>query len=70
MPQMYEIDWKTMTAKHLEVRKAVSSDFKTFTVLYFLFVCFLCLHKLNVDTSVSALNKKTEGLKQHKYKEV
>lgn len=51
-----------MTAKHLEMRKAVPSpDFKTFMVLYFLFACFLCLHRLNVDTSVSAFNKKKEG---------
>lgn len=43
------------------VRKAVSSpDLKTFMVLHFLFVCFLCLHKLNVETSVLAFNKKRE----------
>lgn len=29
-------------------------------VLHFLFVCFLCLHKLNVETSVLAFNKKRE----------
>lgn len=59
--QVYEIDWKTMIAKHHVVRKAVSSpDLKTLMVLHFLFVCFLCLHKLNVETSVLAFNKKRE----------
>lgn len=42
--QVYENDWKAMTAKHFEVGKAVSSDFKTFMVLYFLFLCLLGLH--------------------------
>lgn len=51
-----------MTAEHLEARKAVSSpDFKIFMVLNFLFVYFLCLHRLNEDTSVLAFNKKRQG---------
>lgn len=57
---MYEIetDWKTMTAKHFEGRKAVSSpDFETFKVLYF----FLCLDSLNMETLLFAFNKKRKG---------
>lgn len=47
-----------MTAKHFEGRKAVSSVFKTFKVLYFL---FLCLDSLNMETLLFSCNKKREG---------
>lgn len=46
-----------MTAKHFEERKAVSSDFKTFKVLYFV---FSCLDSLNKETLLFSCNKKRE----------
>lgn len=53
---MYELDLKTMAAKHFEGRKAGSSGFKAFKVLYF----FLCLDSLNGQTLIIVFNKKRE----------
>lgn len=46
-----------MIAKRFEERKAVSSDFKTFKVLYFV---FSCLDSLNKETLLFSCNKKRE----------
>lgn len=51
----YEIDWKTVTAKHFEGRKAVSSPgFKAFKVLYY-FLLSVSMWRL-----YSSLTKKKE----------